>query len=363
MIIRMLAALGLLGLAGCQSYPMTLSASGPVQSATANSSQINAFRAQFEAAYATAMPVLQADGTYGAPRISGDAAIRIDGDYLSSGLALVDSNCMDYFHSEGRLQQGANVFRSLSNTFLPIASGALALSSGNPNAAAIVALIGAANNGVLNSVYRDFLFDSSNIDDVRMLVTGALSAHEQKVRANMADLNTAIDFWWVSNQINDHQAICQPSHILGIVKQSITNSTLIASNAGSPPTAPGAPAQLAPQVAGTNAKPPPPPHVIVKVAPSGNATPMISQTIPYAAPPNLAAFNKCLFPTMVSQNAQGYPLDASGNIVTAQIPKAKKDIYNAYMASVGYRYGGIADFIRGGGTSQQLVQLYSQMCP
>jgi hypothetical protein len=372
-------------LAGCQAYPVAITASGPAQAATLSSSQINEFRAAFELAYLTsprltsAMP--QASSIPGAPagpstvasgtgaatldistpspaQVVGANAVLANNYYLNSGLALVDSNCLDYFRYEGHLQQNIDVFRDLSNSFLPIASGGLALSMASSKAGAIVALVGAANNGVLNAVYQDFLFDANNIDEVQKLVTDALSAHEGQVRSNMSIPGTAINFDWVTNQIFDHQAICQPAHILLLARRAIGSGTVLASNSGAQP----GPAQTnAPKADGQTIgglAPSPPAHVAVTIAPSGNVT-AGTTVVQYKASQNQVQFDSCLYPTMVSKRPDGTPLDAAGNALL--IPKEKRDKFDSYLRSIGY-VNGIGAFRDGGGTPQQQIDAFKAVC-
>lgn len=373
-------------LAGCQSYPVAMTASGPAQAPTASSSQINEFRAAFELAYMTttrltpsisqasspigalapnaAVPAetsiaLSASLTTASPaNVTGTAAVIANNYYLNAGLALVDTNCLDYFRYEGHLQQNINVFRDLSNSFLPIASGGLALSMASSKAGAIVALVGAANNGVLNAIYKDFLFDANNIDEVQKLVTDALSAHEGQVRSNMSIPGTAINFNWVTNQIMDHQAICQPAHILLLARRAIGSGTVLASNSGAQP---GTAQTDVPKVEGqaiNGLLPSPPPHVAVTVAPSGNVTAGMA-VVQYKASQNQAQFDICLYPTMVSKKPDGTPLDAAGNALL--IPKVKRDKFDNYLRSIGYR-NGIGAFRDGGGTSQQQIDAFNAVC-
>ena len=346
---------------------MALTASGPSQALTASSSQVNEFRAAFELAYLTVPsttvagpappPGVPANGGPSAASVTGSPAVAANAAYLSSGFALVDANCHDYFSAEGRLQQNVNVFRDLANVLLPLVSGGLALGTTSSKAGAIVALVGAAGNGALSAVYRDFLFDASNIDDVRQLVTEALAVHEAQVRRNMAEPGTTITFDWTGSQILAHQAICQPAHILRLARQAIGNGNLVATNAGAQNQGDAPRVPQSPPGAATN--PPPASRVVVSVAPSGSVAAAVTQTVTYRRGTNAAAFDRCLYPNAVGKAADGARVDSSGTAVAMNPAKARA--LASWLARTGYT-GGNGAFLNGGGTEQQLAAAYAAVC-
>lgn len=325
-----------LGVAGCAPFPVTLTAQGPQQAPTTGAaahSQINSFRASWDLAYNTA-PSLLAGGAAAPATVVGDAARAANNQYLNSGFSLINTNCMDYFRAEGRLQQTVNVFRDALNAFMPVATGALALESGSARAAAILALSQAAANGAINTVYMDFLFDASNIDDVQQLVTNALSAHEVGVRTNLANAPEAISYEWVTDQLLAHQAICLPAHILGLARAAIAGGTVIAFNKGTSAEQLGKPGGLPPNFL--------PPQVGVAVAPSSDTVPAPNLTIKAAPDAATRGLMQCLFPSATKMAADGTAVDASGNRAPADPAAVAK--LQAWLARNGIN-DGIAVFL------------------
>ena len=78
---------------------------------------------------------------------------------LSSGFALIDNDCRDYFRKEGRLQRFLDFGTDTAAVLTSIAAGALAIGKASTNAVAILTLSTAASTGLINTVASDFLFD------------------------------------------------------------------------------------------------------------------------------------------------------------------------------------------------------------
>lgn len=318
--IPLLLVLGSL-ISGCQGYQLALTSSGPTQDRTQSMSQINVFRAAFELASRT-VPGPDSNGQATGATVAGADAIAANTVYLNSGFALANINCLDYFRRAGRLQQAANVFKDLNNSFIPILAGGLALAANSAKTGAILSLVAASNNAALSAVYSDFLFDATNIDDVQQLTTNALAIHEEQVRKNITDPSTAINFNWTTDQIVAHQALCQPTHILSLVRQSIANSTLTARNSGSNAsivqnTSSGdSNTRAMVGNVSTAPLPPPPSRVEVTVVPRGSITPDIV-TIPAGPDPNRRVLARCIWPTAVRFERTGPPTTAGGAIAPA----------------------------------------------
>ena len=218
-------------LAACHSHPVALTARGPGQAPVGTYSPIDRFRAAFDLAYRSRDADIFGSGSPDAPTVPHVVLVGYDREYLEAGFSLVRANCEDYFEREGNLQQATNVFKDLGNSFLPIASGAVAIASSGGSAAGIIALVGAANNGVLNAVYKDFLFDSANIASVHDLVNAALTTNEAKVYANIQTAGTSISFDWVTRQILTEQNTCQPANILQLAQAAIATAKPTVANA------------------------------------------------------------------------------------------------------------------------------------
>ncbi len=224
---------------------------------------------------------------------------------LDAGMALVYNSCNDFFISEGRWQQGLNFSKDLTGALVPNLGGALSLIPSAGISQPMVGFIGGGITAGISVADANFLFGSSNIDNVRTLTLNALAAHENSVRAiyaqsmtqnnkNLAKAATrnadepsliVANFFWVTKQIADNQALCQPGKILDLSRQAIAqanvcpttsaSSTNGQADAATPSSSPNA---AAGKGSSATAKPtsaptgPVPDRVIVKVQPSCDPT-------------------------------------------------------------------------------------------
>jgi hypothetical protein len=218
LLSRMLGLCVLSALASCNS-PVVLTALGPNSSEVTG--QFGLFKARYEEAYQS-------------------QTIADSNAMLETGFALIHNNCLDYFRSEGKLQQRLNFFRDTTAVLAPLAAGALALSNKGTAAVGALTLATAANTGLINAVAQDFLFNADNIDVVSSYVVVALATHQAQVLSNKNSAPDAVTFNWAVQQLEDNQVICEPPHILSLVKQLIANGTVqpynVGSSTGSTPT-------------------------------------------------------------------------------------------------------------------------------
>jgi hypothetical protein len=101
-----------------------------------------------------------------------------------------------------------------------IATGAVALASPhNATAAGAIALGTAALYNGVDIYTRNFLFNTDNIESVRVMIMGALAAHASK--ALPENDPTIWTFAGAAQVINEHQAICLPASIRSLVLEAI----------------------------------------------------------------------------------------------------------------------------------------------
>jgi hypothetical protein len=309
-------------LAGCVKAELVMNRDGPI---VPKSAAADAQTSQFKELWRTAQTAAMIGSANDANDPSGRSDVPVtptevaaNRRLLIAGMALVYNGCNDFFIKEGERQEAYAFSKDLTGALVPNLSGALGLV---PSAGVAVPIVGFVGGGITSGISvaaSDFLFGSDNIDDVRTMTMSALAAHESTVMALFANSvdasnkastdqaqtatgnlgNTSritANFWWVTNQISDHQAICQPGKILALAKQSIAKSNICtstsasstngtgASNAPSGALAPPAaakPAATAKQSAGATPKPPAaapasplPARVTVEVKPSCDPPP------------------------------------------------------------------------------------------
>ena len=145
---------------------------------------------------------------------------------LESGFTLVKVRCNDFFAVKASNQTTARLLRSLlqpltvaiTSTFSVIDFGS---ESEESDALALLAA-GSALAGAGIDIYEEqFLFDADNIDAVRGLTMRALDAHRTEVLARDPDA-----FDPAVRQLVDHQMICTPASILGLVRNAIDSGEI-----------------------------------------------------------------------------------------------------------------------------------------
>jgi hypothetical protein len=193
---------------GCAS-PVILTAAGPNRDIVTG--QFGIFADRYDRALSSPSPAIARD-------------------LLDQGLSLVYNNCMDFFTSEGKLQTTLNVIRDTTVLVGSVAAGAIAAFHASQSAAAIVSLTVAGVSGGITVTNANFLFGSDNIDAVRELVVKALAAHSDAIRQVVLDDPGAVTVTWALDQVQDHQMLCRPAHILSITRSAIKNGSITAYN-------------------------------------------------------------------------------------------------------------------------------------
>ena len=255
----LLGSLGALG--GCESPTLIMTTQGlsdqvPKGPDNGYRGQYAVLDAAFEQAQARAVAQANSNGNASA-NSAADAAIYQT--FALDGMAAVDGNCSDFFSNAGEHEKYVDFARDIVAAGGTLASGILALTNSSKDAVAIVSLSTGTSYSALDVYTKNFLFGADNIDSVRTLIMNALDAHQKTVVAD----GTPWDFNNAMRVILDHQEICRPSAIIGLVKSAIKNASLTAAQTGasqtqSPP--PGAPAY-------NNATTPGTKHYSILVAP------------------------------------------------------------------------------------------------
>ncbi|MFB0875256.1 MULTISPECIES: hypothetical protein [unclassified Sphingobium] len=139
---------------------------------------------------------------------------------LTTGFALAQLRCDDFFWAKSRHQTFARLGRSALPPLVTLTSGVLALLSDKPdtlqNYLKYIALGSAAAGATIDIYEEHFLFGADNIDAVRSLTMDALSEHRTAVLKT--DPRT---FDSVILHLTDHQALCRPVHILALSRDAI----------------------------------------------------------------------------------------------------------------------------------------------
>lgn len=155
---------------------------------------------------------------------------------LEQGLSLVYNNCMDFFRREGKLQTTLNVIRDTTALVGSVAAGAIAALHTSQDAAAVVSLTVAGVSGGITVANANFLFGTDNIDAVRELIVRALATHHDQIEQAANTTPTLVTVPWALDQIQDHQALCRPAHILSLTRSAIKNGDIEPYNAGATAT-------------------------------------------------------------------------------------------------------------------------------
>jgi hypothetical protein len=141
---------------------------------------------------------------------------------LTTGFALAQLRCDDFFWAKSRNQGIAKTARSTITPLVTLITGVLALQdfSTNPDKGKdylqYLALGSAAATATINIYEEHFLFGAENVDAVRKLTMDALSEHRTAVLRS-----DPREFQSVLMHLVDHQAICRPVRILSLTRDAI----------------------------------------------------------------------------------------------------------------------------------------------
>jgi hypothetical protein len=199
----------------------------------------------FELAYAAALSDAQyiAKGDLQPATTSSDPTSVRSRRMAFEGVHLADSYCALFFAYGSDNQKWLLVSKDIVAALGTIATGAVALASPhNATAAGAIALGTAALYSGVDVYTRNFLFNTDNIESVRVMTMNALSAHATKA---LPENDTSIwTFSGAAEVINEHQSICSPASIRSLVLEAIKGGKFIAAPpagqggaAGSPKTA------------------------------------------------------------------------------------------------------------------------------
>jgi hypothetical protein len=184
------------------------------------------------------------------------------------GVHLADSYCALFFVYGSDNQKWLLVSKDLVAALGTIATGAVALASPhNATAAGVIALTTAALYNGIDVYTRNFLFNTDNIEAVRVMIMGALAAHATK--ALPENDSTIWTFAGAAEVINEHQAICLPASIRSLVLEAIKGGKFLAA----PPAGQGAanPSTTAAATDAANAAVPAATAAAVRAAPAAAA--------------------------------------------------------------------------------------------
>jgi hypothetical protein len=155
-------------------------------------------------------------------------------DMVDAGVALVRTNCDDYFVQAGSLQRGSQVSRDMLAPIVTALTALVALrdfSTGKKDDFLRIVTIGSsATIAGLDIVDKRFLFGAENIQSVRNLTFKALETHREGMKQQ-----GNVNFTTGVALLIDHQGVCTPSNILDLTKRAIA--------AGQPTTKSIVPAQ------------------------------------------------------------------------------------------------------------------------
>ncbi len=146
-----------------------------------------------------------------------------------AGFVLADSNCSDYFAAKGDVQTGMSFLSDLVSGGASIAGSVVGLVTGSAGVPAAVSAATGLSGQVASLTNKEFLFGQENIDDVRVFVFNALFQHTNAVLPE-PDISD-----WTFDQaiaaIREHQEICFPPKILGLIKQAVSKAKVQAVSA------------------------------------------------------------------------------------------------------------------------------------
>ncbi len=141
-----------------------------------------------------------------------------------AGFKLADQYCHDFFARKRTIQNGNNVINDFASGATSLAGAVGGLVSGSPAApAAIGSLVGISNQATALT-NKDFLFGQDNIDTVEGLANTALVADTSTALPNPDVSDWTYDL--AVGTIRRHEQICDPSHILTLIKQSVQNAAV-----------------------------------------------------------------------------------------------------------------------------------------
>lgn len=152
---------------------------------------------------------------------------------VNSGVALIQSNCNEYFNEMGRNQRNSAILRDLIAPVTAALTTAINLQlfgskeDTNQKILGGFGLIGAAGTSALNIYDRRFLFDSDNIASVRSNTMNALSTN-----AGVTIKAVPADFVFVITRLQQIENYCTPAEILNNVRASIKAGSFVSTASG-----------------------------------------------------------------------------------------------------------------------------------
>jgi hypothetical protein len=232
MLRKIVCALSLLGLAGCESPHLIMTTSGlSSEMPTDANGRLTGHYAVLKVLFDRAQDDALKSAASGA---QGDAALYAE--FAKEGMAVVDDNCSDVFTTAGEHEKYIAFAKDVVAFTGTLASGVLALTDSSKAAVSAVTLGTTTSYAGLDIYTKNFLFGAENIDSVRTLIQNALDTHTTKVLGDSSP-------WTFRNAMRvilDHQEFCRPSAIVALVRSAIKNATLDAAPTGAPQT-PAAP--------------------------------------------------------------------------------------------------------------------------
>jgi len=212
----------------------TLNPSGPVSLQAYNydmtvlprsNGEIGLFELAYAAALSDAQRIVKGELP---PAASSSDQISVRARRMAfEGMHLADSYCALFFVYGSDNQKWLLVSKDLVAALGTIATGAVALASPhNATAAGAIALGTAALYNGVDIYTRNFLFNTDNIEAVRVMIMGALATHATKA---LPETDTSIwTFAGAAQVINEHQAICLPASIRSLVLVAIKGGKFVA---------------------------------------------------------------------------------------------------------------------------------------
>ncbi|WP_031358165.1 hypothetical protein [Caballeronia sordidicola] len=147
---------------------------------------------------------------------------------LASGLALVASNCSEFFASAAQNQKWIIFSRDTVGAVGTLATSILSLTSASKTAVSAVAIGTGAGFTGLDLYSKDFLFSAENISSVRDLTMTALKVHRaaalKAAPATYPDVVLALQY---------NQDLCTPMRIASLVRQAIATGHVSADGSDS----------------------------------------------------------------------------------------------------------------------------------